>query len=77
MEQISFKRTLQAEMEEAIEDEVRFRKEHGLPELEEKKESNLSEKRILNSGGGEKDVFLARGRRRETNLAVTSGLRCR
>ena len=27
----------QAEMEEAIEDEVRFRKEHGLPELEEKK----------------------------------------
>ena len=28
----------QAEMEEAIEDEVRFRKEHGLPELVEKKE---------------------------------------
>ena len=27
----------QAEMEEAIADEVRFRKEHALPELEEKK----------------------------------------
>ena len=30
------------EMEEAREDEVRFRKEHGLPELEEKKKDRKS-----------------------------------
>ena len=34
----------QAEMEEAIEDEVRFRKEHGLPKLEEKKEKKKKKK---------------------------------
>ena len=35
----------QSEMEEAIEDDVRFRKEHGLPKLEEKKKNNNKNKK--------------------------------
>ena len=34
-----------AEMKEAIEEEVRFRKDHGLPELEEKNEKKKKKKK--------------------------------